>query len=61
MSSKLAAQLRELANEFSLNDAKTIKHTEAVTNHDVKAVEYFLKGQLERLGAGALERMVHFE
>ena len=60
MSSKLAAQLRELANEFSLNDAETIKHTEAVTNHDVKAVEYFLKGQLERLGAGALKEWVHF-
>jgi len=37
------AALRKLYNEFSLEDARAIKAGEAVTNHDVKAVEYFLK------------------
>ncbi|RYY63856.1 MAG: adenylosuccinate lyase, partial [Chitinophagaceae bacterium] len=57
---KLNEQLQQLVANFSLEDAETIKSTEAITNHDVKAVEYFLKSQLEELGAGALKEWVHF-
>ncbi|MGY0632892.1 adenylosuccinate lyase [Luteimonas sp. A478] len=54
-------RLKALANDFSVNDAARVKEIERTTNHDVKAVEYFIK---ERLGddptlAGALE-FVHF-
>ncbi|MEN1944270.1 adenylosuccinate lyase [Luteimonas sp. MJ293] len=54
-------RLKALANDFSVEDAARVKEIERTTNHDVKAVEYFIK---ERLGddptlAGALE-FVHF-
>ena len=39
--------IRAIADDFSLEDAQKIKETEAITNHDVKAVEYFLKEKLE--------------
>src|SRR5690349_21402837 len=42
--------LKEVMEKFSLEDAKQIKETEKVTNHDVKAVEYFLKDKLENAG-----------
>jgi adenylosuccinate lyase len=58
--SKLPAQLLELVDHFSEEDATTIKATETITNHDVKAVEYFLKSKLDDLGAGALKEWVHF-
>ncbi len=55
------ASLRKIADDFSVGDAARIKAIEATTNHDVKAVEYFLK---ERIGADAhLQRareFVHF-
>jgi adenylosuccinate lyase len=57
---KLNTQLQEIVNNFSVEDAETIKATEAITNHDVKAVEYFLKSKLDELGAGALKEWVHF-
>ena len=57
---KLNNQLRQLVNDFSIEDATVIKTTEAITNHDVKAVEYFLKNKLETLGAGAIKEWVHF-
>ncbi len=57
---KLNNQLRQLVNDFSLEDAEVIKTTEAITNHDVKAVEYFLKSKLEALGAAAVKEWVHF-
>jgi adenylosuccinate lyase len=57
-SSKTA--LKKLADAFSEEDALKIKQTEAVTNHDVKAVEYFLKDKLEQLGEGKLKEWVHF-
>ena len=57
---KLNNQLRQLVNDFSLDDAQAIKATEAITNHDVKAVEYFLKSKLETLGAGSVKEWVHF-
>jgi adenylosuccinate lyase len=45
---------------FSISDAEGIKKTEKVTNHDVKAVEYFVKGKLETLGFKELTEWVHF-
>ena len=57
---KLNNKLRQCVNDFSLEDASVIKNTEAITNHDVKAVEYFLKNKLEELGAGAYKEWVHF-
>ncbi len=57
---KLNNQLRQLVNDFSLEDATVIKDTESITNHDVKAVEYFLKTKLDELGAGAVKEWVHF-
>ena len=52
--------LQKLAADFSLDDAQQIKQIESVTNHDVKAVEYFLKEQLEKCGAGELKEWIHF-
>lgn len=55
-----AEPLRALYRAFSLEDAEAIKATERTTNHDVKAVEYWLKAQLDRLGWGAAKEFVHF-
>ena len=57
---KLKNKLRLLAESFTEEDALQIKKTESITNHDVKAVEYFLKEKLEQAGAGALKEWVHF-
>lgn len=60
LTAKAKQQLRKIASEFSLNDAQQIKQIEATTNHDVKAVEYFLKEQLEKAGAAAAKEWIHF-
>jgi adenylosuccinate lyase len=52
--------LRKVAEEFSAENANEIKATEAITNHDVKAVEYFVKKKLDGLKAGHLKEWVHF-
>ena len=52
--------LQKTANEFSLNDAAVIKQTETVTNHDVKAVEYFIKTALDNCNASHLKEWIHF-
>ncbi len=53
-------QLRSIVENFNLEDAREIKKTERITNHDVKAVEYFLKARLE-LGKDADTReWIHF-
>ncbi len=52
--------LRKIYNEFSLENAQKIKETEKVTNHDVKAVEYFVKEELEKLDLGIYNEFVHF-
>ena len=57
---KTKQQLKKVADEFSLNDAQQIKQIEATTNHDVKAVEYFLKEQLQKLNAGDVKEWIHF-
>ena len=56
----LKNKLRQLAEDFSVEEAQSIKETESVTNHDVKAVEYFLKDKLEAYGAGSIKEWVHF-
>ncbi|WP_210465544.1 adenylosuccinate lyase [Rufibacter roseolus] len=58
--SNLYADMRKIYEDFSLEDAQAIKETEKVTNHDVKAVEYFLKDKLEKLGIGETKEFVHF-
>lgn len=52
--------VRSISDEFSLEDAQNIKDKEAITNHDVKAVEYFIKEKLDDMGASALKEWVHF-
>ena len=54
------AKLREVYLNFTEDDAQQIKLTERTTNHDVKAVEYFLKDKLTKLGAGDAVEWVHF-
>jgi len=60
MNTSLKNQLRMMVDQFSVEDALSIKETEKVTNHDVKAVEYFLKTKLDQLGAGHVREWVHF-
>lgn len=52
--------LRKLYQHFSESDAQQIKDTEKVTNHDVKAVEYFIKDALDKTGLENLKEFVHF-
>ena len=52
--------LRSLIEDFSEDDALHIKKTEAITNHDVKAVEYFLKEKMDLLGLSELKEWIHF-
>ena len=53
--------LKELPQQFSLEDAEAIKKIERTTNHDVKAVEYFIKEKLEAISPGnAFSEFTHF-
>ena len=52
--------LRAIVTNFSEADALEIKRIERTTNHDVKAVEYFLKEKMEGLGLGAHLEFIHF-
>lgn len=52
--------LRSMLADFNVDYAKQIKQLESVTNHDVKAVEYFLKEQVEKAGIGHLKEWIHF-
>ncbi len=52
--------LRKIYKDFSSEDASRIKEIEKVTNHDVKAVEYFIKEEMDTLGLGDLKEFVHF-
>ncbi len=56
----LNEKLRDIYRNFSEEDAIWIKNTEKVTNHDVKAVEYFLKDQFEKLGLQDYREFIHF-
>ena len=52
--------LRDIYLSFSNNDASKIKKIEKATNHDVKAVEYYLKQKFEDLGIGKFKEFIHF-
>lgn len=52
--------LRKLYTEFSPASAEKIKTIEKTTNHDVKAVEYFIKDEFERIGISPYSEFVHF-
>jgi adenylosuccinate lyase len=56
----LFEDLRSLYKHFSAEDAKAIKDIEKTTNHDVKAVEYFLKNEFDRLGISDYKEFIHF-
>jgi adenylosuccinate lyase len=55
-----AGRLRALYENFSMADARRVKALEAETNHDVKALEYFLKEKIDALGLGLPLEIVHF-
>ena len=52
--------LRTIYKNFSTEDALWIKETEKTTNHDVKAVEYFIKTKFESLGLDEFKEFIHF-
>ncbi len=52
-------ELRAIYSGFSVGDAEKVKEIEKVTNHDVKAVEYFVKEQFELLGLDAYKEFIH--
>ena len=58
--SNILPKLREIYGQFSLEDAEKIKEIEKVTNHDVKAVEYFLKEKFAEIGLGTYKEFIHF-
>lgn len=58
--STLYETLRDIYRDFSVADAQAVKNFEAVTNHDVKAVEYFIKEQFDRLGLERWKEFIHF-
>lgn len=52
--------LREIYTNFSVEDAQKVKDIESVTNHDVKAVEYFIKEKFDALKLDAYKEFIHF-
>lgn len=52
--------LRKIYTDFSIEDALRVKHIEKTTNHDVKAVEYFLKEKFDTLALGSSREFIHF-
>jgi adenylosuccinate lyase len=55
-----AIALRSVYLNFSEAQAKQIKDIEKTTNHDVKAVEYFLKNEFDQMGLSAFKEFIHF-
>ena len=60
LNSQQVEELQRIYKNFSVEDAQKIRETEKTTNHDVKAVEYFVKSKLDEAGLGAVREMVHF-
>ena len=58
--SDLFEPLRDIYRNFQTEDAQKIKDIEKVTNHDVKAVEYFIKEKFEGLGLSQYQEFIHF-
>lgn len=52
--------LRAVYEEFTINDAQAVKDIESVTNHDVKAVEYFLKQKFDEVSLEPFKEFIHF-
>lgn len=57
---EIFVELRKIYQNFSLEDAAKVKEIEAVTNHDVKAVEYFIKERIQDLDLGKATEFIHF-
>lgn len=58
---ELFERLRDIYRNFTVADAQRVKDIEAVTNHDVKAVEYFIKEQFDAIGGlEAFKEFIHF-
>lgn len=53
-------ELRALCRDFSFQDAQEVKDIESVTNHDVKAVEYYLKKKFDKMGLSRYKEFLHF-
>jgi len=53
-------KLRAIYTSFTEADAQKVKEIESVTNHDVKAIEYFIKEQFDTLGLEAFKEFIHF-
>jgi len=56
----LFPELRKIYTNFSTEDAQRIKDIESITNHDVKAVEYFIKEEFDTLNLKAYKEFIHF-
>ncbi|MES2108146.1 MAG: adenylosuccinate lyase [Bacteroidota bacterium] len=56
----VAEKLRTIYKNFSEADAESIKQIEKITNHDVKAVEYFIKKEFDKLGLQDFKEFIHF-
>jgi len=52
--------VRKIYKQFTEADAREVKEIEKITNHDVKAVEYFIKKKFEGLNLGFLKEFIHF-
>ncbi|MCB0804992.1 MAG: adenylosuccinate lyase [Bacteroidales bacterium] len=52
--------LREICRDFTFKNAEEVKKIEQTTNHDVKAVEYYLKKEFDRLGLSKYKEFLHF-
>lgn len=57
---KVFPKLQSIVDNFSEEDASRVKETEKVTNHDVKAVEYFIKEKFDELGLEQYKEFIHF-
>ena len=57
---KLNRKLKNIYRNFTVEDAQAIKNIEKVTNHDVKAVEYFIKEKFDKLGLQSFKEFIHF-
>lgn len=53
-------RLHQVAENFSLKDWKVVKKVEEVTKHDVKAIEYYLRGVVAKMGLKKYQEFIHF-
>lgn len=60
ISSDQLENLREIHKSFTIEDAQRIKDIEGITNHDVKAVEYFIKEEFDKLELSKYKEFIHF-